>query len=69
MQNEHEHWTHHRCDTYYIYSRTRARTRTQIVARRTPSGPVYPLERYFVWNAVVSIDRWVFILVSSDPLL
>ena len=65
MQNEHEHWTHHHCDTYYIYSRTRA----QIVARRTLSGPVCPLERYFVWNAVVSIDRWVFILVSFDPLL
>ena len=42
---------------------------SKIVLRKILSGPVYPLERYFVWNAVVSIDRWVFILVSFDPLL
>ena len=54
---------------HYIYFRARARTRTQIANRKIRCWPVYPLERYFVWNAVVSIDRWVFILVSSDPLL
>ena len=54
---------------HYIYSRTGTRARTQIVDRKIRNGPVYPLERYFVWNAVVCIDRWVFILVSFDPLL